>query len=157
MGVDFEDAGRAASDTASAAADTASAEDPAVSGNGGGDFIDFAHGTTSTSAQNIVDNGLNRDAALAAMVGSREPGTFFTVQVDPLNTNEALELAASWATRHNPQDICIVICRLPRSVVESLESSRLLVHRFQPHESVFRPDSYDIVNREATFFSFKVR
>ena len=154
----------AANDLAMASEDTlvstgASATDATSTAteSGAGQYVDFAHGTTSASAQDIVSNGINREASLANMVGSREPGSFYTVQVDPLNPTEALELAASWATRHNPQDICIVICRLPVSVVNALEGSRLLVRRFQPPESIFRPDSFDIVNQEATWFTIKVR
>jgi len=71
-----EDAASAASDASSAAADTASAEDAAVSDNGGGDFVEFAHGTTHESATNIVDNGLSYEAGIEAMFGSNEPGSF---------------------------------------------------------------------------------
>ena len=42
-----------------------------------GIFVDFAHGTTPASANNIVNNGLNREASLGAMVASQRPGSFF--------------------------------------------------------------------------------
>lgn len=125
--------------------------------NDASDFVDFAHGTAFESASNIVNSGLNREASLTAMVFSKEPGSFFAVKVDPLNPSDALGMAASWATRHNPDDICIVICRLPRSGIESLESSRLLIHTFGPPQSVFRPDAFEIVNREARWFLRRVR
>ena len=111
-------------------------------------FVEFAHGTTHGPAADITTNGLNRDALLAGDVGSRRPGSFFTIRVDPANPYEALGTAASWGGRHEG-DVCVVICRLPTSVVSDLEGAGTLVHRARPNESIFHPDSFATVNREA--------
>ena len=68
-----------------------------ASNNGAGEFVDFAHGTTRQSGKNII-NGLNRAESLKAMFGSKEPGSFFTVRIDPSDPSEALS-AARVATR----------------------------------------------------------
>jgi len=128
-----------------------------ASNSGAGEFVDFAHGTTRQSGQNIIINGLNRAESLKAMFGSKEPGSFFTVRIDLADPSEALSAAAGWASMRHGGEICVVICRLPQSVVEGLESSRLLVHTIGPTQSVFRPGSYAIVNREARWFIANVR
>lgn len=112
------------------------------------DYLEFAHGTTRESGERIVDNGLSYQAGIAAMFGSREPGSFFTVRVDPSDPYEALSYAASWGTRHG-STVSVVICRLPRAIVEHLEATGALVHVTHPPQSVFRPSSFQAVNHEA--------
>ena len=118
-------------------------------------FVDFAHGTTCESGLGIITDGLNHDAGIGAMVGSQEPGSFFTVKVNPDDPMAALETAAFWGKRHGDAG-CVVVCRLPQSVVEGLESAGSLVHTSIPYQSVFRPGSFGIVNREAQWFMVNV-
>jgi len=119
-------------------------------------LVEFAHGTTRESGLNIVDKGLNYDDAVDAMLGSKEPGSFFTVKVDPSEPYEALSAAASWGARHG-SSVSIVLLRLPRPVIESLEAARSLVHTADPMQSVFRRASFEIVNREAQWDILHVR
>jgi len=119
-------------------------------------LIEFAHGTTRESGLNIVDKGLNYDDAVNAMLGSKEPGSFFTVKVNPSEPYEALTAAASWGARHG-RSVSVVLLRLPQSVIESLEAARSLVHTADPVQSVFRRASFDIVNREAQWDILHVR
>lgn len=75
------------------------------------------------SGRNIVGNGLDEAAPLANLYGSKAPGSFFTVPVDPTDTAAALETAATWGLRHG-DDACVVVCRLPSSTVADLEAPR---------------------------------
>lgn len=119
------------------------------------DFVDFAHGTTVESGRTIIADGINRDAGIAAMVGSQEPGSFFTVKVNPADPAAALETAAYWGSRHEGER-CVTICRLPQSVIGSLESAGVLIHTRVPYQSIFRPGSFETVNREARWFLVNV-
>ncbi len=82
------------------------------------------------------------------MVGSVEPGSFFTITVNPSNPSEALSTAAFWAKRHDGP-LCVLVCRLRRPVVDSLEGAGSLIHTIEPTQSIFRPASFKTVNREA--------
>lgn len=138
----------ASSDTATKGIDTA-----ATASENGGDYVDFAHGTTRASGQNILDKGLNHEDALMNEAHSHAPGSFFTVRVDLSNARIALEVAADWAKRHEG-DLCIVVCRLPRTVVKGLENAGSLVHTMIPYQyqSVFYPESFVAINENATWF-----
>ena len=127
---------------------TASTANTAVSAHNVGRVVDFAHGTTRASAVNIVDSGLSYEAGLEHMVGSVEPGSFFTIRVNPSNPSEALSTAAFWAKRHDGP-LCVLICRLRKSLVDNLEGDGSLIHTIGPTQSVFRPASFGVVNREA--------
>jgi hypothetical protein len=76
------------------------------------------------------------------------------VRVDPADPGAALETAAFWGARHAAADepLCVVVCRVPRSVVERLESSGLLQHTDVPVQSVFHPGAFPILNQEASWF-----
>lgn len=124
--------------------------------NSGEEFVEFAHGTTRESGLDIVDNGVNYEAGVEAMFGSKEPGSFFTVRVDPSQPYEALSTVASWGARHGGS-VAVVIVRLPQAVVERLEAAGLLVHRIRPMESIFRPRSFETVNHEAEWDIIHVR
>jgi len=128
--------------------DTASTANTAASAHNVGGTVDFAHGTTRASAVNIVDNGLSYDAGLEHIVGSVEPGSFFTIKVNPSNPSEALSTAAFWAKRHDGP-LCVLVCRLPRSVIGNLEGAASLIHTIEPTQSIFRPASFEAMNREA--------
>lgn len=126
----------------------ASIADTQNSGDNADDVVDFAHGTTRASAADIVANGLNYEAGLKNMAGSVEPGSFFTIRIDPSDPPTALSTAAFWAKRHDGP-LCVLICRLPRSIVGNLEGSGALIHTIGPTQSIFRPASFDFVNRAA--------
>ena len=112
------------------------------------DFVKFAHGTNRSGGQQILAMGVNETASVAAMAGSREPGSFFTVEINPFNPLVALETAAFWDGRHG-KDVCIVLCCLPSTVVRALEqlSPPALIHEVKPTQSIFRPRSFGIINQ----------
>ena len=124
--------------------------DTQTSGGDADDVVDFAHGTTRASAADIMVNGLSYEAGLKNMAGSVEPGSFFTIRIDPSDPSEALSTAAFWAKRHDGP-LCVLICRLPRSVVEDLEGGGALIHTVGPTQSIFRPASFDAVDRAAAW------
>ncbi len=124
--------------------------DTQISGDDADDVVDFAHGTTRASATDIMVNGPSYETGLKNMTGSVEPGSFFTIRIDPSNPSEALSTAAFWAKRHDGP-LCVLICRLPRSVVGDLEGGGALIHTVGPTQSIFRPASFDVVNRAAAW------
>ncbi|GAB3676288.1 hypothetical protein GCM10027589_46420 [Actinocorallia lasiicapitis] len=62
-----------------------------------GETMDFAHGTTSTHADNIAANGLSGEAAQAASHGGSvgQPGNLFTYRVNP-GDSDILSAAATF-------------------------------------------------------------
>jgi len=131
-----------------AAVSAATAADTRISGGDADDVVDFAHGTTRASAADIMASGLSYEAGRKNMAGSVEPGSFFTIRINPSAPSEALSTAAFWGKRHDGP-LCVLICRLPRSVVEDLEGGDTLIHTVGPTQSIFRPASFDAVGREA--------
>jgi RHS repeat-associated protein len=115
------------------------------------DYVDFAHGTSREHAHAIIDRGLDAGAIRSAEFGSREPGSFFTVRVDPDDRAEAIETALFWGQRHTKrqEDACVIVCRLPVEVVGDLERAGSLRHDIAPRQSVFRPDAFPTVNANA--------
>jgi hypothetical protein len=113
--------------------------------------IDFAHGTQRTYATRIVNDGVSRDEILRHSVGSHEPGSFFTVQIDQSNPMGALETAAAWGARHGGATV-VLVCRLPAAVVRELERAGSLVYTDVPNQAVFRYDAFETVNRNAQWF-----
>jgi len=118
--------------------------------------VEFAHGTTRESGLNIIDKGINYEDSINAKLWSKEPGSFFTVRVDPSNPYKALSAAASWGARHGGS-VSVVVVRLPQSVVERLEAARSLVDTINPVQAVFRPESFEVVNNVAQFAIIHVR
>jgi hypothetical protein len=114
-------------------------------------YVDFAHGTRCDYAEQIVRRGPSRAAILRNTVGSHEPGSFFTVRVDPSDPAAALETAATWGARHSGE-ICVLVCRLPTGIVRQLEQAAALAHTDVPYQSVFRPRAFAAVRRHAQWF-----
>ena len=112
----------------------------------GDDLVDFAHGTTGAFADDILERGVSEDAIRAAEFGSRSPGSFFTVPVDPRNPMAAVDAAQGWAASRQVPDVCVVVCRLPSGVVKNLEQLGQLTYRSIPNEAVFSPESFDTIN-----------
>jgi RHS repeat-associated protein len=108
-------------------------------------FVDFAHGTRRSTAPEIAQNGPNREAIIRNSIGSVEPGSFFTIRVDPANAMESVNAAIGWASIRYGPDVCAVICRVPQVVVTQLEEAELLVHTWKPLQSYFRPGSFGIL------------
>jgi hypothetical protein len=133
-----------------------SAQSTTVPEDNASPFVEFAHGTTHELGLNVINIGLSYTAGRAAELGSKEPGSFFTVKVNPSNPYEALSVAASWGARRGGS-VSVVLLRLPQPVVESLEAAGSLVHNTIPVESIFRPVSFDVVNREAQWSIVAVR
>lgn len=116
---------------------------------------DFAHGTNPANGSNIVNNGLSEAAANASrQLPSKAPGSFFTVPVDPADPMAAVQAAQQWGMRAGGQT-CVVICRLPKSVVATLEQQGLLVRTEVPVQAVFDPRSYPLVNQHAEWILMK--
>jgi len=131
--------------------------DGVTAGQDNGDlFIEFAHGTTRESGLNILAKGVSYEDSISAMFWSKEAGSFFTVRVDPSNPYGALSAAASWGARHGGS-VSVVLIRLPRSVVQSLEAATSLVYTIEPVQAVFKPASFDTVNNAAQFSIVHVR
>ncbi|MEU7519467.1 polymorphic toxin-type HINT domain-containing protein [Kitasatospora aureofaciens] len=114
--------------------------------------VDFAHGTTMESARNIAANGLDSGANVANSVYSKAPGSFYAIQVDQADRAAAVETAAYWGSRHAAKgDVCVLICRLPKSVVQDLESRGHLINLEKPTQSIFSPEAFEAINQHATW------
>ncbi len=123
----------------------------------------FAHGTARTYAEDIAANGLNTGAARAASRGGRvnSPGSFFTHEIGPPdNPGPGLQPAYEWGLRHSPRPV-VLIATLPESVYLDVERQGLVrVERFvgatddDPLQTVFSPESFPTVNRQATWEVF---
>ncbi|MGB7415483.1 MAG: RHS repeat-associated core domain-containing protein, partial [Thermosynechococcaceae cyanobacterium] len=114
---------------------------------------DFAHGTSRESARNIVKNGINRNAASQnSSRGRNMPGSFHTFDVD--EQPEAVQLAYEAGLRKAP-DSNVVIMRVPEKTYNQLVGANLVIKQEIAEsgvtETVFRPGSFEILNRTATF------
>lgn len=69
-----------------------------------GETMDFAHGTTTSHADNIAANGLSGDAARAASSGGSvgQPGNLFTYEVNPGDSDTLSAAATFGGTRTGP-------------------------------------------------------
>jgi hypothetical protein len=115
-----------------------------------GEYVEFAHGTTVTSARDIAQHGLSERRAPLREVWSYQPGSFCTVRIDPNDVQGSLEYALSWGTRHSGV-LAVLKLRLPREIVERLKADGSLAEYTQPTESVFRPEAFDVVNQYAVW------
>ena len=109
-------------------------------------LIDFAHGTTVANAERILDEGVSESAIRGASSGSREPGSFFTIRIDPNDPDAALEHALWWARERHGGECVVVVCSIPEGLADQLERNGLLRNSRQPIESVFRPGSFPLIN-----------
>jgi hypothetical protein len=119
-------------------------------------FVEYAHGTIREHAEHIMRHGLSSQESLRHQVGSRAPGSFFTVRVDSAQPAAALETAAFWGSRHEGE-VCVLICRLPIGLVRRMERQKLLVHTVGPTQSVFFPRAFDTINRTAQWYIYDER
>jgi hypothetical protein len=108
---------------------------------------DFAHGTTRSSADNILSNGLSEEANVANIAGSKAPGSLFTISVEDVGREDALHTAAWWAKSRHPGDACVIVCRLPINVVRDFERNGWLTRGITPREAVFDPRTFPIINK----------
>src|SRR5206468_9901312 len=81
------------------------------------EYVEFAHGTTVASARDIARHGLSERRARRRKVWSYQPGSFYTVLIDPYDVQGSLEYALSWGTRH-AGSLAVLKLRLPRAIVE---------------------------------------
>lgn len=105
-----------------------------------------------TSADEILSNGLSLAASLANKSGTKSAGSFFAVGRSQATFDEAWDIASDYAVRASTfhgGTHCIIVCRLPVSVVSELESSGLLVRGLRMTESIFLPGSFGKVNSAA--------
>ncbi|MCX4099213.1 RHS repeat-associated core domain-containing protein, partial [Nocardia sp. alder85J] len=118
------------------------------------EFRDFAHGTSRAYADNIVDNGLSADAGRDATHGGRmsRPGSFFTHEVDGPDS-PGIQSAYEWGLRVDSNSpSTVIIGRIPEQVYQSLLKDGLIqireVGEGVPLETIFHPDSFEVLNRE---------
>lgn len=119
-------------------------------------YRDFAHGTTSAEAQDIMDNGLSQSQAQAAFHGGSlgRPGSLFTYELagpgDP-----ALSVAAQWGVTRNggvAKGASVLVGRLPEATYQDLLSKGMITLRTtgqgMPEETIFDPAAYGTLNQE---------
>ncbi len=147
--------------TLAGVARASSASDPEVlatrAPGGGGGTVDFAQGTSKASARSIVDpdGGLNAASASSATGGGRyaQPRSFHTFRVTPEDTS-GLEVAYEMGLKQGG-DTCVVIRKLPRSSYDDLErDGHVITERISGvdiPQTVFTPEAYPIINRDATW------
>ena len=117
-------------------------------------YKDFAHGTSLENIDDIINNGLSANAARENSKGGlvNLPGSFFTV---PLPPNGGIQRAYEFGLRHTEQP-AVLIMRIPENVFLDLEKSgaaffRPIAGEEDAIETVFRPESFDILNQLAEF------
>ncbi|MEC4895834.1 MAG: RHS repeat-associated core domain-containing protein [Oscillatoria sp. PMC 1051.18] len=115
---------------------------------------DFAHGTSLENIDNIINNGINNEAAKANSKGGlvNRPGSFFTV---PLPQNGGIQTAYEFGLRHSDQP-AVLIMRVPENIFHNLEAnnqvfSRPIAGAENMTETIFRPESFDTLNQYAEF------
>jgi RHS repeat-associated protein len=120
-------------------------------------FKDFAHGTTVSSAQDIVERGLDAEVAKNSSLGGRysAKGSFFTFEINPEQT-EGLQLAYEMGSRHasaTGEACVVVVCSIPKSTFDELEEAGLVRVSTIPGtdvpETVFDPGAFGRINAEA--------
>ncbi|MEU5540571.1 RHS repeat-associated core domain-containing protein, partial [Streptomyces sp. NPDC020362] len=120
-----------------------------------GPYRDFAHGTSKKFATDITENGLSADANHAATNGgsSSIPGHFFTHEVDGAQS-PGFQSAYEWGLRVDRQSpSSVVIMRLPEATYQRLvDQGHVLIREVGegvPDETIFHPNSFETINKEA--------
>ncbi|MFC5748433.1 RHS repeat-associated core domain-containing protein [Actinomadura rugatobispora] len=113
------------------------------------DIVEFVHGTRARFADDIEVNGVTEAALRKNDKGSRRSGSFHTFKLDPAEPVANIQQAHFWGQRVNvgQGEVCVIVCRLPRSVVDELEEGRLLLPGGIEGEWVFKPGAFDVINR----------
>jgi hypothetical protein len=110
-------------------------------------FRDFVHGTSETSANNIVSGGVR---AVSTNTAPFPTGSFFTFEVNQANA----EIAAShFALRHTSSaNARLLVGRVPTSVLNDLRAREVVRTGptpglpFFPHQTVFLPEAFETLN-----------
>jgi len=122
-------------------------------------YRDFAHGSHRDHVVDIVEDGLDAERATELSQAGRanqNPGSFFTIPLSG-DGQEGLQYAADFGARVYGADTEIAVMRVPESVFQSLEASGAAYSRSIPGiannvtETIFRPESFDVLNQHATF------
>lgn len=118
----------------------------------------FAHGTSPGSAADIVDNGLSESAARAGSQGGLydTPGSFHTIEINPANPSDALEIAHGYGLLQ-ADPASVVVSELPGSVFQQMLDQGLATVEKVPglgEQTVFHPSSYDIFNNVSNRYFF---
>ena len=122
-----------------------------------GPSIDFFHGSSRESVENIINNGLDTNAARRYSGGGRvnRPGSFFSIET---SEPEALQLAYEFGLNRvaDPNDVRVLVVRVPESTIRHLESGNLIIRRpiagvETTTETIFRPGSFDTLNQVVEF------
>jgi hypothetical protein len=76
-------------------------------------------------------------------------------RLDPADGNAAVSNSATWGARAaraaGKSEVCVIVCRVPKSVVASLEASGHLADHPALFESVLHPDGFDVFSRSASW------
>jgi hypothetical protein len=113
------------------------------------DYVWFCHGTSRLFADDINQSGVRTGASLENMVGSREPGAFFTFLLgkdSPYPDQAVFEFAQQFAKRQKAP-WAIMIGKLPRKVFQSLKGSGLarteeIGYPGSLPETIFKPAAF---------------
>jgi len=124
-----------------------------------GPTLDFAHGTSATSATSIVDGGLSEAAARSLNHGGsmNRPGSFHTFAVSPSDTRG---LQDAYLMGGRGIDDCIVlVCSIPQSTYDDLVATGDVIVQPLPGapipQTVFGPGAFDRINEVATWQQIK--
>ncbi|WP_375492777.1 RHS repeat-associated core domain-containing protein [uncultured Nostoc sp.] len=121
---------------------------------------DFAHGSSLEYIDNIINNGFDQNAASNSSRGGRvnRPGSFFAIELTQQggpSVGEKLTLSYNFGKRH-AEEPAVLIMRLPGEVFSQLEATNKVITRpiagaEDFTETIFKPESFDILNQHATF------
>jgi RHS repeat-associated protein len=136
------------------------AEEAAAQETGGaaGATRAFAHGTAPGSAADIVNNGLSESAARAGSQGGLydSPGSFHTIEINPANPSDALEIAHGYGLLQ-ADPASVVVSELPGSVFQQMLDQGLATVEKVPglgEQTVFHPSGYDVFNNVSNRYFF---
>ncbi len=124
-----------------------------------GGSVDFAHGTSLKHAESIRANGLSSGTARANANGGslNKPGSFFTHRVTS-SVDDGVQSAYEYGLRVDPESpSSVLVGRLPKSTYDDLVERGLVTTRNtgegMPDETIFHPDSFDILNRDMNWLA----
>ncbi|AFY40222.1 RHS repeat-associated core domain protein [[Leptolyngbya] sp. PCC 7376] len=116
-------------------------------------YRDFAHGTSKEDALDILTYGINETRARSRYPGGQGlPGSFHTVDLQ--REPAALQIAYEFGLRKAPDPV-ILVMRVPESDFDKLEATGQVftqeIGQSGVNETVFRPSSFETLNRVAIF------
>jgi hypothetical protein len=111
---------------------------------------DFAHATSPENADNIINNGLDQNAATTASKGGRvnRPGSFFTVEVTPETFTSIAEDLVAFARRQSEKPV-VVIVQIPERIFQQFKKAGTVATRKwgDYNETIFSPATFPTINQ----------